>query len=75
MSGKLTVEARLDQLGTLKEGVGCPSLDQILREQCVLDWIWYAVVVARFFGNEKVQLHPTAFKVEKHALDGRPRNS
>ena len=38
----------------------------------MLDRIWYAVVVARFFGNEKVQLHPTAFKVEKHTLDGRP---
>ena len=41
----------------------------------MLDWIWYAVVVARFFGNEKVYSHPTAFKVEKHALDGRPRYS
>ena len=27
VSGKLTVEARLDQFGTLEEGVGCPSLD------------------------------------------------
>ena len=41
----------------------------------MLDRIWYAVVVARFRCNEKVQLHPTAFKVEKHALDGRPRYS
>ena len=41
----------------------------------MLDRIWYAVVVARFFGNEKVNSIPTAFKVEKHALDGRPRYS
>ena len=41
----------------------------------MLDRIWYAVVVARFLGNEKVNSHPTAFEVEKHALDGRPRYS
>ena len=41
----------------------------------MLDWIWYAVVMARFLCNEKIYSHPTAFKVEKHALDSRPRYS